>query len=265
MVIRPSQAEELQQVAVDRFYDSMVEHLQRNFPYHCRLWGSTTTLTIVRFAAEKAEGYGFRAEREICLFLTILPLLGAYFDEDPLLPWAGSVLRDPSIRESVVRIERLVGRVEDHLDMCWGKDDANLRRWAAGMRRDWKRIFPAACRMEPHVGMVFLLQGSFPEKYSLIPELTISELVSEGTRMAHSYGMNSPVGALICQAMMFLLGWKFDHDPQLPMLSSILQESNSSDPEVTSEVIVTKERRLFDRLIALAVPVMAGNGERNGV
>jgi hypothetical protein len=223
----------------------MVDHLRENFPFHYSQWGPQTARAIVGFATRKAESYGLSTQREICLYLTLLPSLGASFDQNPLLPWATEVLRDSAIRESRVRIERLVGRAMEFLDACQGKKDERLVEWATTVKQQWPRMIPEACRGELQSGAALLLKKSFPEKFARVPESALRDLFEEAVGKSQFYEIRSPAGIVVYTALLFLLGWRFDEDPQLPTLAQILRQP------VQPGSGAPKERRLYEAFIAL--------------
>lgn len=244
MILRRNHLGKLKESAEAQFEQRMVDHLRTHFPFQTRLWGDDLALQIVRHARERAGVYGFTTQREICLYLTLLPSLGGRFDEDPMLPWATSVLHDTSIRESTIRIERLVARAQDYLDATLGKENEHMRQWAHTIRSSWQHLLTRATQVDPQTGIVFLLERTCPQKWAKAPLQLLPQFVAAGIRRAESYEIRSAPGVILYLAFAFLFGWKFDQDPLLPMFTSILRQGAGAQ--------VPKERQLYDRLLNLA-------------
>ena len=96
-----------EQAALKRFEDEMLEHIKTYFPNHWRIIGETQLRKVIQYSVSQAEQYGLTTQREVCLYLNLMLLLGSDFDTDVQLPWAEEVLMDEMIIDPYVRIERL--------------------------------------------------------------------------------------------------------------------------------------------------------------
>ena len=75
------------------FKQELAEHLREHFGWHARAWGPQTTQAVVEHGFARAQAHGFETRRDVCLYVTLLPLLGGWFDEDPMLAFAGAYLQ----------------------------------------------------------------------------------------------------------------------------------------------------------------------------
>lgn len=66
-------------------------HVRKFFPEPCRSLGERGTRDLVRRGIERARGYGFTSERDLCKYLNLIFTFGEEFDTR--LPWAASILR----------------------------------------------------------------------------------------------------------------------------------------------------------------------------
>jgi len=104
--IRMHQLEALSQAALSDFEERMFAHLKREFPKQCRRLGDARLREEVGWGVSRARGWGLEIEYDICLYLQVMMVLGARFDEDPAHAFARDLLADRAMRPST-RIETL--------------------------------------------------------------------------------------------------------------------------------------------------------------
>ncbi len=97
-----------------RFEDRMIEHLRRCFPSQFDDPGEEALRELIRAGVDKANGYGFVAERDVCKFIDLMVVFGEKFDKDRSLPWAREILSDPEEEDPSERIERLFDAALEH-------------------------------------------------------------------------------------------------------------------------------------------------------
>jgi hypothetical protein len=97
------------------FDEELLDDLRRAFPTLVEARGEEETRARIRFARDRALAYGFSAKAHVAQYVGVAFLLGARFDTDDALPWAGRILGDPTPIGPAVRIERLVARAMDHV------------------------------------------------------------------------------------------------------------------------------------------------------
>ena len=62
---------------------------------------------MIAYGLDRAERYAIEGSRGLTVYLTLMFLLGAGFDQDPLYPWAGRVLRNESTFGESARVAAL--------------------------------------------------------------------------------------------------------------------------------------------------------------
>lgn len=97
--IRKEQNDEFAKAALKRFEESMVVHLNKFFPEECNLLGADGTREAIRYAVERAAGYGIVSERDVCIYTDVMFVFGRDFDKSPELRWAGRILNDKSVKD----------------------------------------------------------------------------------------------------------------------------------------------------------------------
>lgn len=88
------------------------------FPRKCEYVGEANRERLVRLGARAAQARGITTIRGVVLFVSMMFVLGAGFDRDPLLPWASAILDDPSVTSSGEKVDGL-----------YSGAITNLKRW----------------------------------------------------------------------------------------------------------------------------------------
>lgn len=264
LVMRKSQMEAFENVAVQRFEEGLLDHLQTFFPQHAATLGETQLGRVARYGLQRAESRGLKTERAVYLYVALMFVLGSRFDEDPQLPWAAREVEEekpasskPEVAaeardaetapaqtagETVVgkedetpketadaRIERVYGQAMAFLDQTVGPDNEFLRQTLNALRQP--QVFeglPAA----PSFGhrLLLLLQMLAPEKYAALGEEALRNLVRHGYEAAKRYGMTTEHGIMNYVALAFVLGSGFDRDPLYPWAAATLSDPRLADP-----------------------------------
>src|SRR5689334_14901992 len=107
MLIKKQQISRLSEARMTAFEDEALRDLRTAFPALYAARGEEATRDLVRVARERARRYGFSRKAHVAQYIGVAFVLGARFDEEKALPWAGQILRDPSPIAPALRIERL--------------------------------------------------------------------------------------------------------------------------------------------------------------
>lgn len=78
--------------------------------------------SVVEVGIHRAAANGFTQPREIGRYVALLPMLGTYFDEDPLLPWAQTTLKSHVAASQEIRMDRLFCAAMDYVERIAGED-----------------------------------------------------------------------------------------------------------------------------------------------
>lgn len=229
--IRNAQIKTFEQVAMAAFELRMVDHLHTYFPWHYRMWGPETARKVVQYGIYKAQSYELTTERDICLYLTLIATLGGNFDTDHQLPWAKQMLTDPTIREPTIRIDRLTDHAMGFLDQTVGKKDHYLNRALLRVRNELKDLLMDTTFPDLPAHAFMMLEKLFPQKYRIVGEALLREVVTDGVQRAGRYGITVRRGQLLFIGLMFMFGSGFDTDPQLPGYALVLQSTDLTGQE----------------------------------
>ena len=115
MLILRRQLVTLSEADAAHFDDEVLANLRACYPEVVAQRGEEATRELIRFARERARVYGFTERAHVANYVGLAFLLGARFDSDGDLPWAGKILRDGTPLTSALRIERLVAVAIDYL------------------------------------------------------------------------------------------------------------------------------------------------------
>jgi len=224
--IRKEQNEELGKIALKRFEDSMVEHIKEFFPKYYEIHEEPLIRKVILYAVDRAESYDLITERDVCLYINLVFLLGSNFDTDPQLPWAAETLNDETITDSVTRIDTLYDKAMEYLDHVAGVDNEYLGRALLRIREIYGRELtqPPVENLENHVAM--RLKEVWPHKYRRAGEQTINSLVRHGIASAKQYNITGQHGLTVYIELMFMLGSGFDKDPQFPWAAKVLNDES---------------------------------------
>jgi hypothetical protein len=113
IAIRSEQMKEFSEVALKRFEDMIVVHLNKFFPDRCKAAGEPKVRELIRYGVERAASYQIVAKRDVSRYIDLMIVLGDDFDRDKHLPWAQEILRTRNSPE--VRISVLLKTAQTHL------------------------------------------------------------------------------------------------------------------------------------------------------
>lgn len=102
--------------AYPQFVTRVLLRLQQIFPAKCEYLGSDVVLKTINHAMAAGETHGINIERGFLLYGTITFIVGAGFESDPQVPWAGEVLKDPSLKEPLRKVDRLYAEAVSFLN-----------------------------------------------------------------------------------------------------------------------------------------------------
>jgi len=111
--IRPDQLSKFSEVALKQFEDLMVAHLNKFFPRRTKAAGEPTVRKFIRYGVQRAASYNIKAKRHVSRYIDLMVSLGADFDKDKQVPWAGQILKTRNSPEA--RISVLLKTAQKHL------------------------------------------------------------------------------------------------------------------------------------------------------
>ncbi len=158
---------QLDTLAGRRFEDGLVAHFFEHFAPHCNWLGNSRVTEVVRLGVAKAKAYGHESERQVCLFISVMFMLGTHFDEDPQLPWVARTLRAEGW-EPLRRVEALYQDTMYFIDDVAGENNEHLVRALVRFRKLDREagLQLRGDQIEP--GITKVLASVYPEKVAVL-------------------------------------------------------------------------------------------------
>ena len=246
VTIRKEQMDAFEKAGLENFEDSMVDHVQKYFPNHYRIAGEPVIRDVVRYGIDQAKQYEFTSERDVCLYLTVMFMLGSNFDSDFMYPWARNILEgitpDPSERAVEIADKAL-----DFMKKIGGPESRYINRAFLSLRKELPELMENQKFDEFDQYMKVKLKNIYPKKYEILGEDIIDRLINDGVGTASKYNIRAKSGYALYIGIMFFMGNAIDKEPFLPWISAILNdksiaEHGSPEDRLYNESVVFLEK-----------------------
>jgi hypothetical protein len=230
LVIRAPQFEAFEKAAISQFERRMLGYLTESFPKQAGLLGPAQMLRVISLGRERAAHYGHETEREIYLYLTLMMMLGSWFDEDPQLAWAAARLTDRSTAYAPARLNQLHNDTMAYLDRVCGEDNEHLVK-ALLRIRDFDPASAAGIPAERFEDeMTATLARFFPQKAAHQGESATRAVVRDAAALAGRHAVTGQQNICLLAGLAFMLGSGFHRDPQFPWAQDALAPGRPADP-----------------------------------
>lgn len=222
----------------------MVEHIKKFFPKYHEIHGVPLIRKVIQYAVDRAKTYDFITQRDVCLYINLVFLLGGNFDTDLQLPWAAAILKDETITNPATRIDRLHDKAMEYLDRVAGVENEYLGRALLRLREISIEDF--APTPTPNAGDVAAvqLQKIWPRKCQQMGEMSVRKLIRDSIESAKAYTITTERGVVLYTALAFLLGGGFGKDPQFPWAAKVLNNESILDENARVDLLY-KEAMAF--------------------
>lgn len=225
LTIRKEQMDVLSASMRPGLIDPLAAHLRDHFPGQCEILGHVPLRKTVALGLENAAGYGLLSERDVFLYLSVMFMLGSFFDTDLQFPWAGPILNRNNFPDGYTKVQALYDAAMDYLDRTVGENEEEHLKVLLRV----KRLDPdgAAERVGPDFtpGMIGLFREIHPRKAAHLGNDLLEKLIAAGAESASKYGITGERGRTVTLLHMFLIGSGFDRDPQFPWAEAILNDA----------------------------------------
>ena len=248
LTLSQNQLDRLGQVAFEEYLQRLVLHLRERFPGHAGYLTQEQLLRVARHGCERAEQHGFETERDLSLYTELTVMLGAGFDSDPQLEWAGEVLRDASLEDPRSRMDDLWEAALFYLDRVLGPKVVFPHlsyQVAREHRQAGKRTFTAS----DTGGLIACFRDIWPEKTRYVGTATLGALIEGSRDAAARYGIRDDLGQAEFAIHAFLFGHQFHADPLYPWTDDILRNGTASGTERASKLVSAFEAHLDPVLV----------------
>ncbi|MDY6991875.1 MAG: hypothetical protein SVR94_04620, partial [Pseudomonadota bacterium] len=198
--------------------------------------GETQLRKVIQYSVSQAEQYGLTTQREVCLYLNLMLLLGSDFDTDIQLPWAKQALKDETTISPYVRIKRLYDVAMIHLNQVVGINGEHFDRAINKMKNQLSKwIVLVGPVFEPD--LISLLKQLYPQKSQAIGESVLRQLIKQGMTSTQVYNIATQGGTILYVCLMIMLGGHFDKDPKYPRIVTILNNTSLTESDLKIKLI----------------------------
>ena len=248
LVIRKEQQEALKEYMLGQYEDRTYEHFQKFFQKYCEILTEEVMRSLIRHGVKKAEEHNIVGERNVCLYTTLMLVLGSSFDEDPQYPWAVRMLKDDSLTDESERTDQLFDTATDFLDRSAGED---YERHGAALARvralSLEKALADRADLRFDERLYQLMQQVYPAKVEAVGRAALGRLLMSGRKAAAGHGFRTDYGQTVYIGLMFLLGGGFDTDPQYPWIGEILNDPDLPDGDARAGRLYEAAMKYLDQ------------------
>ncbi len=242
LTIRDAQLDVLGRQPRARFEADLARHLRRYFPHECE---GGDVAGFVRMGIERAAAHGIDTQGDTALYLNLMAMMGAEFDEDPLIPWAARGLDDLSTPSPSARLDAVYDSAIAFLESTCGRKNLYLVRAKLRIRRQefdflnkfrWNALPPV---------LAGFLEKIYPQKAARAGESAMKDLTLHAASTAQEWGVSTGRAAGIHALHMFMLGSGYQRDPFYSWAAEILDSREAGAVD-----------RRFDRMLKASLAYM---------
>jgi hypothetical protein len=219
-----------QALALEQFEDDMVVHLHDFAPRHAQVIGDDWVRRTIQLGIARARPYGVTNLGLLRFYVELMFVLGGMFDSDPLQPWAGEILRDPSIPDEGTRIDHLYERTCWYLDAIEGPESSFSLQAMHNLQHIVLESTPAA-ELGEERRAVETMARVYPQRCAYLGEPALRGLVRRAVGEAARLDMATLGGVALTTGLMFAMGHGFAEDPLYPWVQATLRDPAIKGPE----------------------------------
>ncbi|WP_437668809.1 hypothetical protein [Sorangium sp. So ce131] len=210
-------------LGLERFEDEMVIHLHRFAPRHAAVIGDEWVRRTIRLGVERARAYGVTNPGLLRFYVELMFMFGSMFDTDPLQPWAGAILKDPSIPDEASRVDRLYDAMLSYLDNV--DPERTLSLQALRNLRHLLREDPPVAALRVEEVALDTMARVYPQRCAYLGEPLLRRLIRRGAETAGRYDLGTDRGVVLITGMMFGIGHGCAEDPLFPWVQATLHDT----------------------------------------
>lgn len=229
LIINDNQINEFKAAALKNFEEVMVGHVKAFFPNHFKSMKEENIRNTIRYGYSRAKSHGFTTERNVCLYLNNMLVLGSNFDTDPLYPWTYKILHENNIQDSKSRIDHLSDTMEKIFGRIRGARYADINKALLYVHQNADSLYRRVMESDLDDALS-IFNDIYPKKFEVVGAPDLKRLTRLGETKAAEYGITVEWCVLAYVIFMFMIGSGFDKDPQFPWAAESL-----NNPSITRQ------------------------------
>ncbi len=229
MKLTKQQMDQLNKDVEIDFENRLFFHFEKYFPDNIRILKEYYSRELIRFGINKARQFGFVNESDICIFISLMIMLGVDLDVDPQIPWAGKILASDEFKTPTEQIDALHEKTMTYLDEIAGETNKDYRQALFRLREDPIQELAQFDPSKFEYGMILLFRKTWWKKTEYLGETNLRNLINLGMQHARKHYISDVCGTGLYIMLMFILGSGFYHDPQFPWACELLAENAGRD------------------------------------
>lgn len=225
IVIKAAQFVALKEHARIEFLDEMTAHLTEFSPPTCKSLGSEKLRAVVQQGISRAERYGFTNRGPIRLFLELMFILGAGFDDDPQYSWAGETLRRKDFFNQMFKAGQLEHLANAYLEKAQGTEGEHFQQALLRLEEFAGRDDLLFSRTNLKQDVLLVLESIFPTRLECIGTAAAEDIIQRAGRLSDEiFGKDIPRAAAVLATLQFFFGVKCVDDPLYPWIGATLRD-----------------------------------------
>ncbi|KQV28619.1 hypothetical protein [Massilia sp. Root335] len=210
-------SEQLAAMRAARLRQHLLADVHQQFGEDCRILGPDAVDKAIALGMTRAGRHGFLRTAEVRRWVRLMFLLGSCFDEDPLLPWAATILAGARAASPAARMHDLYGAAGAFLRDTAGADG---RRYQTALLRIRRTGFDELTRGDP----VRTLYRLYPAYYRSLSQRTLDDTLVRSAARVQAHGLGQE--GLSCWLLLTCMaGTHVDRDPLYAWIAPALQAS----------------------------------------
>lgn len=247
--IRHEQTEAFEKHHLEVFESEMVEHLTDFSPPLAKVIGVPRLHETVRLGISRAEAYGFTNRGPLRLYLEMMLVYGSYFDTDPLLPWAVTVLHDPQPVHQMTRAFALQDKESVYSAEVSGPKRAHAIQALRKLQASGEEILLDP-RRDSAITLLEGLKQMYPQRSRYLGEDLLKGFVRFSRDSARDYGFESHRSVALFTALGFSIGHAFSKDPLYPWVATALTDARIKDAKSREDRLYSKAMTYLKHVVA---------------
>lgn len=251
MMIRAEQMDALRVFSDETFAVKATVRLRALFPKHVAFMGDEALSGLLRTGIPRARNFGFRSERGIQTYLSLMVYFGTEFQRDPQYTWILALLEESPAaqQEERARIDRIIEATGEYSVAVAGPNREHVDRALACLIDHGRMLIADPPRPITLPSVQLLLTEVYPEKAGRLGEAGLTGLVQNAHATARRHELPGAEPVILFSVLSLLLGTFAAEDPQFAWIGQAISECRRQLEPARLQHLLD---RSFERLAAWA-------------